>query len=140
MTVTGDNLNSTIKDSGSAEVQTVAGVTATEKNVYANDNMFLTLIPKAGATTVRVKITYYVTTADNALASGVSRVQNVIYKDITFGSDGESPSDGFEAGKAYTIKIILGLTSVKLEAEVEPWVDGGEIEYDLPANITPANP
>lgn len=141
LTAAGDNLNATIKDSGSDEVQTVAGVTASEKNVFSGDNVFFTLIPKSGATTVRVKITYYVTTADNALNAGFSRVQNVIYKDITFGQDTPSVINGFEAGKSYTIKITLGLTSVKLDASVEDWVDATpSSEIDLPANITPVTP
>lgn len=128
LVITGDDLNATIKDSGSAEVQSVEGVTASAKNVFVNDNSFFTLIPKAGSTTVRVKITYYVTTADANLAAGFSRVQNVIYKDITF-------DDGFAAGKAYTIKIILGLTSVKLEADVQPWDVQSDVDFNLPINI-----
>lgn len=127
LVVTGDDLNVTIKDSGSDAVQTVEGVTASEKNVFVNDKTFFTLIPKATSTTVRVEITYYVTTADANLAAGFSRVQNVIYKDITFAS-------GFQAGKSNNIKIILGLTSVKLEATVEDWIDLGDTDVDLPIN------
>lgn len=125
--VFGDNLNPTIKDSGIAEVQTVEGVIASVKNVFADNKTFFALIPKNTSTTARVEITYYVTTEDDKLATGYSRIKNVIYKDLTFGS-------GFEAGKAYTIKIILGLTSVKLEASVEPWDVQAETEIHLPQN------
>ena len=131
LVITGDDLNATIKDSGTAEVQTVEGVTASAKNVFVNDNSFFTLIPKNTSTTARVEITYYVTTADGNLSTGYSRVQNVIYKDITF-------SSGFEAGKAYTIKIILGLTSVKMEASVEDWDVQSDIDVNLPINIAGA--
>ena len=127
LVVTGDDLNSTIKDSGNDEVQSVAGVTATEKNVFANDNYYFTLIPKNSSTTVRVEITYYVTTEDTDLVAGFSRVQNVITKDITFAS-------GFQAGKANTIKITLGLTSVKLAATVENWDVLAAQNVDLPIN------
>lgn len=128
LVVSGDDLNATIKDSGTAEVQTVAGVTADLKNVFVNDNTFFTLIPKTGSSiTVRVEITYYVTTEDTDLAAGYSRVKNVIYKDITF-------ANGFQAGKSNTIKIILGLTSVKLEATVEPWDELSATQVDLPVN------
>ena len=130
LVVTGDDLNTAIKDSGSDEVQT-ASVTASEQNVFANSKTFFTLIPQATSTTVRVEITYYVTTADANLAAGFSRVQNVIYKDITFAS-------GFQAGKSNNIKIILGLTSVKLEATVEAWDDLGDTSVDLPINIAGA--
>ena len=131
LVVTGDDLNATIKDSGSSAVQTVEGVTASEKNVFVNDKTFFTLIPQATSTTVRVEITYYVTTEDTGLAAGFSRVQNVIYKDITFAS-------GFQAGKSNNIKIILGLTSVKLEATVEAWGDLGDTSVDLPINTAGA--
>lgn len=126
--VAGDDLNATIKDSGVDEVQTVAGVLGTEeKNVFADNNTFFTLIPKTGNTTVRVEITYYVTTEDGDLKLGYSRVKNVIYKDIAF-------ANGFQAGKSNTIKIILGLTSVELEASVEPWGSLAETVVDLPIN------
>lgn len=134
-TVEGTNLNAEIKDSGSDEVQTVTGVTNAEKNVFKDVKTFFTLIPVDDVTTVRVKITYYVTTEDKALDGGFSRVQNVIYKDITFGDDSVNPAvKAFEAGKAYTIKIILGLTSVKLEADVEDWDNVAAKEVDLPIN------
>ena len=134
-TVEGANLNAEIKDSGSDAVQTVAGVTSTEKNVFKDVKTFFTLIPVEDVTTVRVKITYYVTTEDKALDGGFSRVKNVIYKDITFGDDTVNPVvKAFEAGKAYTIKIILGLTSVKLEADVEDWDNVAAKEVDLPIN------
>lgn len=129
--VTGDDLNADIKDSGVAEVQTVDGVTASAVNVFNEDNKYFTLIPIGTSTTARVQITYYVTTADANLNGGFSRVQNVIYKDLTFAS-------GFEAGKAYTIKIILGLTSVKLEATVEAWDVQSDVDVNLPINIAGA--
>lgn len=126
--VSGTNLNTTIKDSGDDDAaQSVEGVTADEKILFKDNNTFFTLIPTGSSTTARIEITYYVTTEDAALAANRSRIQNVIYKDITF-------ADGFEAGKAYTIKIILGLTSVKLEADVEPWTVLGETPVDLPIN------
>ncbi len=126
-TVDGDKLNSTIKDSGTDAVQTVEGVTASEKNVFASNNSFFTLIPKTGSTNVDVQITYYVTTEDADLKGGKSRVENVITKTVTF-------ANGFAAGKANTIKITLGLTSVKLEAVVENWDVIAATNVDLPIN------
>ena len=70
-------------------------------------------------------ITYYVTTTDAALNGGKSEVQNVITKTITF-------AEGFVAGKAYTIAMVLGLTSVKLEATVEDWDSLAPTYVDLP--------
>ncbi|MBR6457473.1 MAG: fimbrillin family protein [Bacteroidales bacterium] len=126
LVVAGDDLNTAIKDSGSDEVQT-ASVTNSAVNVFANDKTYFNLIPTDVSKTVRVEITYYVTTADGNLDAGFSRVKNVIYKDITFAS-------GLQAGKSNTIKIILGLTSVKLEATVEDWDDLEDTPVDLPIN------
>ena len=124
-------LNTTIKDASypGDTFDEIEGVLPNiAKNVFVNDNTFFTLLPKDGPITARIKITYYVTTKDGNLASGYSRVQNIIYKDINFAS-------GFQAGKAYNIKIILGLTSVKLEADVQDWdVVTPDTEVDLPIN------
>lgn len=137
LVVNGAKLNDTILDDGDG-VQTVPGVTNAEKNLFADDKTFFTLIPNAVddgdpltdddvATNVTVEITYYVTTPDGALQDQYSRVQNVIKKTISFPT-------GFYAGKSYTIKIILGLTSVKLEADVEDWAVGTIENVDLPQN------
>ena len=83
--IDGTNLNTTIKDQG-AQVQSIAGVTNEAKNVFADNKTFFALIPKDASTTARVEITYYVTTEDGKLATGYSRIQNVIYKDLTFAS------------------------------------------------------
>lgn len=125
LTVSGEKLNISIRDG--APGANVGSDAEHMQNVFANDNYYFTLIPKAGDKEVTVKITYYVTTTDAALVGGKSRVQNVISKTITI-------SDGFAAGKAYTIAIVIGLTSVKLQATVDDW-DTGTITYaDLPLN------
>lgn len=130
LVISGDNLNAKIKDASypGTAFDAIEGVEPTPaKNVFVNDNTFFTLLPQAGPKTARIEISYYVTTKDGNLSGGYSRVKNVIYKDINFAS-------GFQAGTAYTIKIILGLTSVKLEATVEPWTLLGNTPVDLPIN------
>jgi hypothetical protein len=73
-----------------------------------------------------VKITYYVQTDDNKLDGTVgSRVQNVITKTIPV---------NLENNKAYNLKLILGLTSVKLDAEVADWEVDGSADVNLPRN------
>lgn len=135
-TVQGADLNASIKDGADEPTpvvipQTVEGVTATEKNLMNDDKFFFTLIPRETSTTVTITITYYVTTADNNLSEGGSRVQNVISHDLVFAS-------GFTAGTSNNIKIILGLTSVKFVATVEDWADPVVTPVDLPVNVTPA--
>ena len=104
------------------------GVTAAEKNVFADATKYFMVIP-TGETDITVKITYYVQTLDGKLApSGSvdgSRVENVISKTIKV---------NLENNKAYNLKLILGLTSVKLDAEVADWQVDGSAEVNLPRN------
>ena len=122
------NINADIKDEGAkkASEMTPTGVTASEKDVIV-DGKYYTVIPTGTSTTVNVKVTYYVTTDDADLVGGYSRVENVISKDVVF-------SSGFAAGTKNTIKMILGISEVKFEAEVSDWADGTTVSVDLPKN------
>lgn len=75
--------------------------------------------------TVRVKISYYITTEDAALNAGRAQTLNVIEKDVVFPS--------LANGKSYNLNLILGLTSVKMEAEVDDW-KVINVNADLPQN------
>ncbi len=75
--------------------------------------------------TIRVKIEYYITTEDSKLAAGRAQTKNVIEKDVLFPS--------LENGKSYNLNLILGLTSVKMEAEVDDW-KVINVNADLPQN------
>ena len=78
---------------------------------------------------VDVTITYYVTTLDPQLLNGTyhtSEVENVISQKVRL--------EKFTNGKAYNLKLILGLTSVKVEAEVSNW-EVGTVESNLPQNL-----
>lgn len=55
-----------------------------------------------------------------------SRIENKITTVI--------PSIDFQAGKAYTLNLVLGMTSVKLNASVENWTGVADTEVDLPEN------
>ena len=76
-------------------------------------------------TTLKVKITYAVITKDEKLVGNLSGVENAITKQTTIQLDN---------GKAYNLKLILGLTSVKLDAEVADWQVDGSTEVNLPRN------
>lgn len=128
LTVSGDNVNTTVKDGGNVHASAQpAGVTDSKTNVI-KDGKYYTIIPKAGSVTVTVKVTYYVTTDDNKLAAGHSRVENVIQQTVTFPS-------GFAAGTKNSINMILGISEVKLEAEVSPWTTGSDVDINLPLNV-----
>ena len=126
LTVSGDNLNAALKDGGDvlASAQP-AGVTATETDVIV-DGKYYTVLPKDDATEVTIKVVYYVTTDDPDLAGGKSRVKNEIQHKVSLAK--------LEAGKKNTIKMILGISEVKFEAEVSDWADGLTGEVNLPIN------
>lgn len=126
----------TLKDSGAAEEQTVAGVTKTKVNLItgvapAATDPYYMLIPTGNNTdAVTVEIVYYVTTVDGNLDGGISRVQNDIKK--------ESITLQLVAGKKNTLNLVLGMTTVKVDATVTDWENGNEADVDLPVNVTPA--
>lgn len=75
--------------------------------------------------TVWVTITYYVTTDDSNLNGGISRIENKIQKKVVLPS--------LANGKSYNLHLLLGLTSVKVEAEVGDWQEVF-VQTDLPQN------
>lgn len=77
--------------------------------------------------TIDVEITYYITTEDAKLSAGRSQTKNVITKTV------ELPS--LDNGKSYNLNLLLGLTSVKVEADVADWKEE-YIQVDLPQNTS----
>lgn len=120
-------------ENGETTFPSITGVTKTNVNVFTGaapaktDATYYTFIPTTTSTTLNVKITYYVTTQDAKLAGGLICVKNVINKDITFAS-------GFACGLNYNLNIVLGMTTVKLEATVDNWADPSNVDIDLPVN------
>ena len=117
---------------GETSFPSITGVTKTNVNIFTGaapaktDATYYTFIPKSTSTTLNVKITYYVTTQDAKLDGGISCVKNVIDKDIAFAS--------FASGLNYNLNIVLGMTTVKLEATVSDWADPTNVDIDLPVN------
>lgn len=101
------------------------GVTTSEQNVIADNNYFM-VIPTHADETFTVEIKYVVITKDDAVNGGYVVTENKIKKNITI--------TNFTNNKAYTFKLILGMTSVKLDAEVADWEVEGDINVDLPKN------
>ncbi len=147
-----DDLNS---DETDGVTQGTTGVTATLKNALKDNRQFLIIptdmtseteiIPIAseegitapGATKIKdlsyVRVTYDVETADAALSQTLtdgtthgSKIHNVIVRPLNI---------NFEGNKAYTIKLQLGMTSVKVSAEVNGWEDTAAAQpINLPSN------
>lgn len=133
-----------IYNSSNTAAASVAGVTtATPKHIIAASSedtptdKYLMFIPSDDITSVTVKITYHVITDDANLSEGKSDITNVISKTI---SPAGTATKLFEAGKAYKFNLVLGVTSVKVEATVSTWGTETETTVNLPINVaaTPA--
>ena len=126
--VNGNKLHTDVLDAGAGDTSTQpTGVIATEGPVLATGKYF-TLLPREVSTDVTVKITYYVTTDDNSLDDGYSRVENVISKTITFPL-------GFRHSTKNNIRMILGLSEVGFDANVTDWETGTTLDAYLPKNV-----
>ena len=92
-----------------------------------NEESYMMLIPTAASNKVKVRVKYTVTTEDDKLTGDASVVENNITSDeFDF---------QFDQGKAYTFVLHLGLTSVKLDAEVADWEDMGDYVVNVPNNF-----
>lgn len=108
------------------------GVLPSEKALMepdASDNpRYFMVIPSdltPTPTTINVKIKYHVVTKDTKLTGNVSNVSNTITKQTSI---------QLKSGKSYNLKLILGMTSVKMEAVVADWQVDGSNEVYLPQN------
>ena len=105
---------------------TVDGVK--ETGLGTGNTIDLMVVPATGAEITGVEITYYICTKDSQLDGGVSIVKNVISKDL-------GTAIAIAKGKQYNLNVLLGLTSIKLDASVEGWdVVTPETNVDLPKN------
>jgi hypothetical protein len=96
-------------------------------NNVANICTALTPAEQEKLRTVRVMIEYYITTEDGKLNADRAQSKNVIEKDVVFPS--------LANGKSYNLNLVLGLTSVKMEAEVDDW-KVINVQGDLPQNTS----
>lgn len=105
---------------------TVDGVK--ETGLGTGKTIDLMVVPATGAEITGVEITYYICTKDPQLDGGVSIVKNVISKDL-------GTAITIEKGKQYGLNVLLGLTSIKLDATVADWdTTAGSTNVDLPKN------
>lgn len=148
-TLTGQNINEVpatlnpqliqSKPFGSAEL--TPGVTNEPANIFNGPSVTtpLMVIPVPGAP-LAVTIVYDVETADNNmldyLSDGVTRglsIENNISRTVQFTGGGDL---FLTAGKNYVVNLHLGLTSVKFDATIGEWDDGG----DTPGPYVPPGP
>ena len=104
-------------------------VDRTEKQLNAVDS-YIMIVPQKFETgnNLTIKVTYDVVTEDGNLSLGYSAVTN----EISTSFNGIE----FKAGKAYKFSLHLGMTTVKLEAEVvDEWEDAEDWAVNVPLNI-----
>lgn len=94
--------------------------------VLNKNTEYMMLIPTQ-TISVKVRVKYTVTTADEKLEGKASVVEN----NITSGEFAFT----FAQGKAYTFVLHLGLTSVKLDAEVVDWDEEVDYVVNVPNNF-----
>lgn len=105
-------------------LKTGTGVTTTPVSLLNDDEYFM-LLPDTADAEYSVTIVYDVITTDAALSGGNSTITNNITK---------KASIKLEAGKAYTLALQLGMTTVKLNASVTDWDDQTATPIWLPIN------
>jgi len=107
-----------------------SGVTTTAQGVFASDVnktlMFIPVFSKAGDLPVTVTITYKVVTTDTNYASETVVTTNTISNSVVL--------KNYKAGRLYNLKLVLGLTSVKIDAEAQDWAVE-ESTVELPRNL-----
>ena len=105
---------------------TTPGVTTTPANLYTSVSPIM-LIPGADQT-LKVTISYWVTTKDDNLSRGYTWTPNpTISKTISLGT--------LEMNKSYSLTLHLGLNSVKFTASVSEWDNAASSSVDLPVNV-----
>lgn len=89
------------------------------------DDSYMMIIPQDCTTGLYVWVDYTVETTDTKLDNGKSVINNKITQKVPV---------NFEQGKAYTLNLVLGMTSVKVEADIDEWDEVGGQQVDVPAN------
>ncbi len=110
---------------------TLTGDQSTAKDL-TNSESYLMVIPQK-LNNLYVNIEYTVTTTDGTHPTNSSTITNYISKQVTNSTTGDN-SFTFEMGKAYTFNLILGMTSVKIDASVVAWDEQTSTNVDLPEN------
>ena len=134
--ISGESLNSVIRVASTTpeavgtntweQIFTTAGVTPTSTSIFSGSASPIMLIPGADQT-IRVSISYYVTSKDANLSRGYTWIPQTVSKTISLGT--------LEMNKSYSLTLHLGLNSVKFTASVSEWDNAASSSVDLPVNV-----
>lgn len=106
------------------------GVTKTDHTLYANADDSYIFLPSTTASQLQVQVVYHVITYDDRLTLNTPKYFSVVENDITTTS---TATLSFEPNKVYTLRLLLGLTTVKFEIDVENWA----VPMVLDGEVTP---
>ncbi|MBQ7553957.1 MAG: hypothetical protein IJT46_06345 [Bacteroidaceae bacterium] len=125
-----------LNNTGTAWDETMpAGVTCnTLQTVYQDDaaNISPILFFPGTAPKLTFTIDYYVRTVDTELLNGYSEIEQIVTKRV------EMPA--LQRGKEYGFVLRLGLTTVRIEANVTPWSGDTPVDQSVNLPINVANP
>ena len=130
-----------IQKDGAGQGFTQPGVKHTAVNLFNSTDAGKCVYVIPTGEKMTVTIVYDVETVNPLLSTYISdgstngvSVENKITKNIQFGTD---PSKGLECGKNYTLKLHLGMNTVKFDATVNDWDDADAVSGSgwLPHNI-----
>lgn len=111
------------------QIFTTAGVTTEATSIYSSSVDPILLIPGADQT-LKVSISYWVTSKDSNLKRGYTWIPQTVSKTISLGT--------LEMNKSYSLTLHLGLNSVKFTATVSDWDNAdadANLRIDLPVNV-----
>lgn len=106
------------------------GVTKNDHTLFASDDDSYIFLPNTTASQVQVRVVYHVITYDERLTLNTPKYFSMVKNDITTTS---TATLSFEPNKVYTLRLLLGLTTVKFEIDVEDWA----VPMVLDGEVTP---
>jgi len=106
----------------------VFGGYGSDDNSDADDTplIFIPVFTTVTNQTLKITISYDVVTTDASNTANSSTITNTISKDVVL--------KGFRPGRYYKLHLVLGLTSVKIDADALDWAVEEQV-IDLPRNL-----
>lgn len=112
---------------------------STTANKLNADDSYIMIIPQdLSSGGFYVYVEYDVITIDTNIGNNSNTYEGLKSK-ITNHISTKVSGINFQSGKAYTLNLQLGMTSVKVDADVDPWSEVGGTVVDLPQNTQQAN-
>ena len=106
------------------------GVISENQNLFSDDETSYLFLPTSSPVTLTVNVVYDVVTYDPSLTLNTPKYFNIVENDITTTAN---QTISFEPNKVYTLRLLLGLTTVKFEVDVDDWA----VPLQLDGVVTP---